>query len=208
MAKGTQTRERILEIAEKSVLAKGFGGTSIDEIVHQAELTKSGFLYHFRDKNALAKALLDRYVETDDRIFDDLLSRADALTDDPLQKMLVFLALLAELFDDLPNGHPGCIVAAVCYGERLFQRDVREANERALRSWRARFTAAFRDVVTSYPPNDDVEIEDLADMLTVVADGAIILSKAVREPRVLGAQIRLLRSYVKLLFTPPRPLSG
>ncbi len=88
MRKGEATRERILEVAEASVLAKGFGATSIDELIAETGITKSGFFYHFRDKNELARALLRRYVETDDRIFDDVFGRAADLTDDPLQAFL------------------------------------------------------------------------------------------------------------------------
>ena len=62
MGKGEATRERILEIAEASVLAKGFGATSIEEVIAEAGLTKSGFFYHFKDKNALAREMLRRYV--------------------------------------------------------------------------------------------------------------------------------------------------
>ena len=56
VARGGATRERLLDIAEAGVLAKGFAGTSIDEIIAEAEITKSGFFYHFRDKNELARA--------------------------------------------------------------------------------------------------------------------------------------------------------
>ena len=72
LSKGEQTRERILDIAQDAVLHKGFAGTSIDEIIAEAGITKSGFFYHFRDKNDLAKALLQRYLDTEWTIFDDL----------------------------------------------------------------------------------------------------------------------------------------
>jgi TetR/AcrR family transcriptional regulator, transcriptional repressor for nem operon len=42
MRKGDETRERILEIAEMSVLAKGFAATSIEEIIAEAGITKAG----------------------------------------------------------------------------------------------------------------------------------------------------------------------
>ena len=47
--KGGETREQILAVAEASVLAKGFAATSIEEIIAEVGLTKSGFFYHFRD---------------------------------------------------------------------------------------------------------------------------------------------------------------
>ena len=57
-------RERILEVAEEAVLAKGFAATSIEEIITAVGITKSGFFYHFPDKSDLAKALLQRYIDT------------------------------------------------------------------------------------------------------------------------------------------------
>ena len=60
MRKGAETRERIMEIAEASVLAKGFGATSIEEVIAEAGITKSGFFYHFRDKNELAREMMLR----------------------------------------------------------------------------------------------------------------------------------------------------
>ena len=126
MRKGAETRERILEIAEASVLAKGFAATSIEEVIAEAGITKSGFFYHFKDKNELARAMLRRYVEANDRLFDDIFERGRQLSDDPLQAFLISLKLLAEIMADLPNGHPGCLIASICYQERLFDREVRE----------------------------------------------------------------------------------
>lgn len=53
--RGAQTRDRILDIAEAAVLQKGFASTSIDEVIFEAGLSKSGFFHHFRDKNDLAR---------------------------------------------------------------------------------------------------------------------------------------------------------
>ena len=110
MRKGEETRSRILEVAEAAVLAKGFGGTSIDELITETGITKSGFFYHFRDKNELAKALLERYIENDERIYNEIFGRARELTDDPLQSFLLGLKLLSELLSDLPNGHDGVVL--------------------------------------------------------------------------------------------------
>jgi TetR/AcrR family transcriptional repressor of nem operon len=74
--KGSDTRERVLDVAEAAVLEKGFAATSIEEVIAAVGITKSGFFYHFRDKNELAKALLIRYVEREDALFDELFARA------------------------------------------------------------------------------------------------------------------------------------
>ncbi len=191
-----------MDIAQEAVLSKGFDATSIEEIVAAANITKGGFFYHFPDKNALAKALIDRHIEVEDELFDDVFSRARELSDDPLQAALIGLKLLAELIDDMPNGHPGCIVATAVYQDRLFNADVREANRRAVEGWRRRFREMIDGIVAVYPPNDDVDLDHLADLVSGVIEGGLVVAKALEEPRATAQQVMMLRSYFKLLFAP------
>ncbi len=202
MSRGDETKRRILDIAQESVLQKGFESTSIDEIVANADITKSGFFYHFADKNALATALIERHIEVEETLFDDIFGRARELTDDPLQVLLVGLRLLAELIEDLPNGHPGCVVATAAYQDRLFNQTVRDANRRAVLGWRQRFRDMFEDALATYEFTDDVQLDDLADMVSCLMEGGIVMARALDEPKVTSAQVMMLRSYIKLLFRP------
>lgn len=203
MRKGAETRERILAIAERSVLEKGFGATSIDEIIAAAGLTKGGFFYHFADKNALALALLERHLETEDAVFDDVFARAGELTDDPLHAFLVGLKLLAEMMADLPQDLPGCLVATFCYQERLFDRRVHALNHEIVLRWRARFLAMLEAIAERYPPREAVDLAALADMVSAVVEGGLVLGRATHDAAILPTQLLLFRSYVKLLFAPP-----
>lgn len=202
MRKGPSTRERLMDIAETGILAKGFGATSIEEIIAEAEITKSGFFYHFKDKNELARALLELSIEADRAILEDVFRRGHELSDDPLHAFLIGLKLFAELMDDMPNGHPGCIVTTVCYQQRLFDRAVVALNRQAVLSWRAHFLAELEAVADRYPPREPVDLVALADMLSTTVEGGIVMAKALGEPRVLGQQILLQRSYIRLLFCP------
>lgn len=205
LSKGEQTRQRILDIAEAAVLSKGFEATSIDEIIVEAEITKSGFYYHFADKNMLARAMLKRYIAHNDAVFDGIFHRARQLSDDPLQFFLIGLNMLAELMEDLPSGHPGCLVASICYQERLFDREVVDLTSRSVRDWNSRFRGYLEDIAADYPLRDRVELDDLAAMLSCVVDGGIIMSKMLHDPATLPRQVRLYRSYVKMLFMPGQP---
>lgn len=201
MRKGAATRERILEIAEAAVLAKGFGATSIDEVIVEAGITKSGFFYHFKDKNELAREMVRRYVEANDQLFDEIFERGRQLADDPLQAFLIGLKLLAEIMADLPNGHPGCLIASICYQERLFDREIRELNAQAVEGWNARFLGYLEAIAAVHPPREPVKLADIADMLSCVVDGGIIMSKALNDPRRLERQVLAFRSFVKLIFS-------
>jgi TetR/AcrR family transcriptional regulator, transcriptional repressor for nem operon len=198
--KGSDTKERILDVAEAAVLEKGFAATSIEELIAAVDITKSGFFYHFKDKNELAKALLIRYVEREDALFDDLFARADELNEDPLHGFLVGLKMMSELMADLPNGHPGCLVASFCYQDRLFDKEVRDLNTKAVLNWRKRFRKRFELIAGRYPPKGSVDLDDLADMLSVIADGGIILSRVVNDKQALPRQITLYRDFIRAVF--------
>jgi len=203
LTNGEQTRGRILDLAEDAVLHKGFALASIDELIAAAGITKSGLFYHFRDNNDLAKALLERYLERDEVIFDDLFARADALNDDPLHGFLVFLKLLADLMADLTSGHPGCLVASYCYQDRLFSSEIRELAATGVRTWRTRFRKRLDQIVERYPPRIEVNLDVMADMLSAVIDGGIILSKSLEQPKHLPEQVMVYRSFVRLVFLGP-----
>ena len=198
--KGRDTKERILDVAEAAVLEKGFAATSIEELIAAVDITKSGFFYHFKDKNELAKALLIRYVEREDALFDDLFARADELNEDPLHGFLVGLKMMSELVADLPNGHPGCLVASFCYQDRLFDKEVRDLNTKAVLKWRKRFRKRLELIAARYPPKGSVDLDDLADMLSVIADGGIILSRVVNDKQALPRQIMLYRDFIRAVF--------
>jgi AcrR family transcriptional regulator len=198
--KGGDTRERVLDAAESAVLEKGFAATSIEELIAVVGITKSGFFYHFKDKGELAKALLVRYIARENSLFDEIFARADELNEDPLHGFLVGLKMLSELLADLPRGHPGCLIASYCYQDRLFDREVQALNTAAVLAWRKRFRARLDLIAARYPPRIATDLDDVADMLSVIADGGIILSKVVKDKDVLPRQVMLYRDFVRSIF--------
>ncbi|WP_269583915.1 TetR/AcrR family transcriptional regulator [Roseibium sp. Sym1] len=207
MSKATGARQRIIAAARNSILEKGFGATSIDELIAEAEITKSGFFYHFKDKGELARVLLEEYIEEEEVLFDQIFDQGKDLADDPLQAFLISLKLLARMVEDLPTGHPGCLIATYCYQERLFDREVRDLNRKAVLAWRARFRATLDEIAERYPPKEEIDLDALADMVSTVLEGGIVMSKALAKPRVLSEQVLLFRNLLKAMFLPEAQLS-
>ena len=200
--KQDSARERLLELAESSVLQKGFAATSIEELIAGAGITKSGFFYHFKNKNELAQAMFERYLERDAQILNDIFGRADELNDDPLHGFLVGLKMFAEMMAQLPEVHPGCLTAAFCYQEQLFSSEIRDLNRESVLRWRRRFRSRFDAIAARYPPRLDVDLDALADMLTVIVDGAITLSKTLKSRPEIPKQVLLYRDFVRAIFQP------
>ncbi len=59
--KGNQTKERIIKIAARLFLEKGYNATGINEIIAGAEIPKGSFYFHFGSKKELAVKVADYY---------------------------------------------------------------------------------------------------------------------------------------------------
>ncbi len=202
MGKRTDTRERILEIAECSVLAKGFDATSIEEIIAEAGITKSGFFYHFRDKNVLAREMVRRFIDENNALFDDLFGRGKQLSDDPLEAFLIGLKLLAETLREVKSRHPGCLVASICYQDRLFDREVTELIRQVTIDWNDRFRGYLDEIAEVHPLRSGLSTSDLADALCCLVDGGILMAKIADDASRLERQILTYRQMLRLAFEP------
>lgn len=198
--KGEQTREHILATAEHLILQNGYAGTSIEQIIGASGITKGGFFYHFDGKIDLARRLIDRYLEQDEAFFEGLFERARSLSEDPLQQMLIFLKLMAEAMADLQESHPGCLVASFTYESYQFDNEVRELNAEGMLAWRRKFTEQLEQVAERYPMQIEVPVSTLADSLTSIIEGAIIMSRCLDDRDMVPTQLLQYRNYLRLLF--------
>ncbi|MCR8915007.1 TetR/AcrR family transcriptional regulator [Marinobacter panjinensis] len=200
--RSSATQERILAAAESLILERGFSSTGIDEIVDAAAITKSGFFYHYADKNEMAKALVRRYLKNDDQIFADLFTRADSLSEDPLQQLLIFLNLFAETMTNMELTHPGCLVVTFTYERYQTDEQVAEMVRRGVLNWRELIAQRLRKIATVYEPCMDVDLEELADMFTTVVEGGILLVRVFNQNKHLGKQLLLYRNFLRMIFGP------
>lgn len=198
---GAETREKLLDAAEGLINRQGFAATSIDQILERVGATKGTFFYHFASKQALADALIRRFASQDRAVLASCLERSKTLTDDPVQRLDVFVGLLLEVADVLDGTpEPGCLFATYCYESGLFDAATNDVIADAIRRWRDEVGAMIREAVERQPPRAPVDPDSLADMLTVIFEGAFVLSRTVGGPTVFGDQLRHYRAYLRLLF--------
>lgn len=189
-----------MNIAEKHILLSGFAATSIEVIINEAGITKGGFFYHFDGKHALAYALMQRYREQDAFLFSSMFQRAEELTDDPLQQMLIFVKLLAEMMENLEGLHPGCLVASFTYESHQVNEAVRAITADSVKDWRRLFKQQIDKINERYMPKLTSNSDDLADMLSTIIEGGIVVSRAVDDKGILVRQLLEYRNYLSLLY--------
>lgn len=194
------TRERILDQAEKLILKNGYNATNLDDILQQASITKSGFFYHFAGKNDLARALVARYLHADEALFTSLWTRADSLTEDPLQRLLLFLKLFAETMQDMEQAHPGCLVVTFTYESHHQDEELQRMVREGVLAWRGMLLQRLDDIHQRTPIPEEIPPLHLADMFTAAVEGGILLSRMFGSNEPLVQQILLYRDYLRRLF--------
>jgi len=79
---------------------------------------------------------------------------------------------------------------------------VRQLTAQSVRDWNARFRGILDGIAAVYPSREPVDLDDVADMLSCIVDGAIIMSKTLNDPKRLERQILMFRTCIKLMFAP------
>lgn len=94
------TAEKILRVAEEIFLAKGFDGTSINDIANKAKINKSLIYHHFSNKVDLWKAVKKNILEkhAGNNIF-----QVEFPMDSFNSFLKSFVALRFELYDNNPE---------------------------------------------------------------------------------------------------------
>jgi len=200
--KGEDTRQRILDAAQGLILEHGYAGISVDQVINSVGLTKGAFFHHFKNKAELARMLIRRYADAGVKLFAENMARARKLSDDPLQQFVILIGLYEELFDNLTEPYPGCLLASYVYELQQFDDDIKPIiNEEFLYS-REELTALIGRIEKKYPPREAVDATALADSFMSMFEGAFILSKSLNEPEVTAQQLHLYKTFIGVLFRP------
>uniref|UniRef100_B8HNH5 Transcriptional regulator, TetR family n=1 Tax=Cyanothece sp. (strain PCC 7425 / ATCC 29141) TaxID=395961 RepID=B8HNH5_CYAP4 len=199
---GAATKTRILDATHSLVMGHGLAATSIDMVLEKVGITKGAFFYHFKSKADLARALVERYASQDAAHLEESLKRAEKLSRDPLQQVLILIGLFQEEVELLTDSSAGCLIASYVYQFEELDVEIHEISARTILHWRERLGAKFEEVMVNYPPRLPVRAQDLADALVSTFEGGFVIMRVLQEPRQLGQQLTHYRNYIELLFLP------
>ena len=144
--------------------------------------------------------MLERAIERDEKRLRACFAAATEHHDDPLERLLTVLERIADSAADADAGHRGSLVGTFCNTPGVVDERGRELLRQALISSREPFAKALTEVAERYPIGDDIELDAVADRIFSTLEGGIVMAKALAEPRVFAEQLRLLRTYLGLLF--------
>ena len=200
---GAQTRERILDGAERLVLAHGLAATSVDAILAESETSKGAFFHHFPTKNHLARALVERYATNDIAFLEEFMARAETTSDDPAAQVVEFIRLFEDAADEMVSQQPSCLYVTYIYEKQLFEDGTNDVIVGAVLAWRERLAGKLREAADVHPPRIPVDPDVLADHVFATFEGAFMLTRAMSDPDLMRRQLELVRRHVALVFDVP-----
>jgi TetR/AcrR family transcriptional repressor of nem operon len=198
---GERTHKAIMDAAEELIMAQGYSATAIDQIIARAGITKGTFFYHFPTKADLAHELAERYARRDTRQLAGKMEAAEQATPDPALQLLLFLEQFIDIAEQWTTPYPGCLFASFCYEAGLFEDRTTEVMRDSMLVWRTRIADKLRAAAAARSePRLPVDADSLADAVTVVFEGAFIVSRTLDDARIVAQQLRHLQNYLRLLF--------
>jgi TetR/AcrR family transcriptional repressor of nem operon len=200
---GDQTRERILDGAQRLVLDQGLAATSVDAILAETGTSKGAFFHHFPTKNHLARALVERYAAGDVAWLEEFMARAEEESDDPAIQVVRFLQMFEDSADEMVSEQPSCLYVSYVFEQQLFEDGTNEVIVNTVLAWRHRLADKLRAAAEIHPPIGSFDPDVLADHVFATFEGAFMLTRAMSDPDLMRRQLGLVRGHVALLFDVP-----
>lgn len=160
-------KERILEAASRLFYENGYNQTGINQIIAEAEVAKASMYQHFRSKEDIAVAYLQRRHQNWIGSLMDFISDRDT----PREKIIGSFDYLVHWLMEVD--FRGCgfqnIITDLPAEQQKIKDQVR-LHKDDLRDW-------IHDTLNQEPKYSGINIKELGDEILVLLDGAIILSQ-------------------------------
>jgi TetR/AcrR family transcriptional regulator, transcriptional repressor for nem operon len=187
------TAERLVASAMRLFSVKGYGSTSVSDILHEAG-ANSGSLYHvFQTKQDLLLAVLERYR---DGIGPMLLYPAWEGVEDPIERIFALLAGYRRALESTDCTF-GCPIGSLALEIHEPDPPVRELLAANFDGWVGAIKGCLDLAPERLPAATDTEA--LAQFILTVMEGGVMQSRTHRTLEAYDASVRVLRDYLDRL---------
>jgi TetR/AcrR family transcriptional repressor of nem operon len=191
------TRDRILEKAARLFALKGYHATRLEEIQGAAEVTTGAFFHHFRSKEDLGLAVLDRHMENRRRALDEIEGQLPPCrAGDPLGAVCRRLdAVHAMVRRRRHQG--GCVIGnlstALSDTHDGFRRRLADCFDEMAREFKPHLDAAALQSARGRR----VDTWELARYIVAVIEGSIMLTRTQQDKHMMASQFDFLKEYLR-----------
>ncbi|MFL6843615.1 MAG: TetR/AcrR family transcriptional regulator [Allosphingosinicella sp.] len=190
---GKDTRGRIIGAAMELFWLKGYGSTSIADILSRSQVN-SGSLYHFfPGKQDLLVAVLEAYR---DGIGPMLLEPAWADVADPVEKVFALLGKYRSLIVETECEY-GCPIGSLALELHEADPAVRKLLAENFDGWVGAVEACLGEARGRFPAGTDLRA--LAELALTVMEGGVMQARTHRDVGHFDRSVAQLRAYFEAL---------
>jgi TetR/AcrR family transcriptional repressor of nem operon len=191
-----ETKRRLVDAGVNLMRSRGFNATTLDDICHEAGVTKGGLFHYFKNKDDLAKAALAEFAEGKAADFQSAPFRKLA---DPMARVFGRLDFVLESVKTT-RLTKGCLIGMLAQ-ELSFTNPELRRNCQEKFGWIADdFEADLAKAKEACAPQASFHPKSLAMLYVSIVQGSLMLAKTSESNRVLVENIRQFRDYVETLF--------
>ncbi len=184
----SSNREKLLTEGLRLVHARGFGGSSVRDIVHAAGVPQGSFTNHFTSKEAFGLEVLERYhAITSANVARTL--RNDELP--PIERLKKWMAAHLEYLrqDDMRRG---CLYGNLSAEATEESESIRTRVVAAFEENEASVAYCLRAAVAAGELLAGTDVDDTAAFIISSLQGAILVAKVKRQPQPFERFMRFL----------------
>ncbi len=183
------TRDRLVQTAMRLFWEKGFGSTSVADLL-QAAGVNSGSLYHFfPGKQDLLLAVLDAYRAG---IHEMLLAPAWDGVDDPIERVFALLGRYRQGIVDTDCAY-GCPIGSLALEIHEPDPPVREALAKNFTAWTDAIAVCLADAGPRLPKT--LDRRELAEFVLTTMEGGVMQARTHRDVAYFDRSVHQLREY-------------
>jgi AcrR family transcriptional regulator len=188
------TRGRIIHAAMELFWLKGYGSTSIADILSRSQVN-SGSLYHFfPGKQDLLIAVLEAYR---DGIGPMLLEPAWGHVADPVEKIFALLGKYRSLIVETECGY-GCPIGSLALELHEADPAVRRLLAENFEGWVGAVASCLEEARGRFPAAPDLRA--LAELALTVMEGGVMQARTHLDVSHFDRSVAQLRAYVEMLM--------
>jgi TetR/AcrR family transcriptional repressor of nem operon len=198
-AKGAATRDQILDAASRIIHLRGYHCTSLDDVLREVNVGKGNFYYHFKSKEELGFAIIDRIVQGFvERTLEPSFADPDG---DALEQINAFLDRILEA-QRRRKCVGGCPLGNLASELSDVHEGFRQRLAESFAQWGVTLAEALARGQARGRLRADLDPSRAAEFFVASLEGAILLSKVTRDIAVMEKCVLELRNHLTLYEEP------